>query len=131
MAMTGIHRLVDRIGRYGLNQTARYSEDGRPIPVWNAIGVFHLGTESIVDRSKSMKAYVMDMFERYADESNIEGVDHYNACYGGQAAFFNVMNWMESDRWDGRYGLGIATDITDAPNEARFTLGASCAGTLV
>ena len=38
-------------------------------------------------RSKSMKSYVMDLFERYGDgEANIEGVDMYNACYGGQAS---------------------------------------------
>eukprot|EP00971_Amphidinium_carterae_P109409 2166693-Amphidinium_carterae.1 len=37
-------------------------------------------------RSKSMKSYVMDLFERYGGgEANIEGVDMYNACYDGQA----------------------------------------------
>jgi len=40
------------------------------------------------------------------------------------------LNWVESDRWDGRYGLGIATDISDAWNTHLFCVGASCAGTM-
>jgi len=73
----------------------------------------------------------MDLFERYGDgEANIEGVDMYNACYGGQAAGLCCINWVESDRWDGRYGLSIATDISEAPSMALFCVGASCAGTL-
>jgi len=73
----------------------------------------------------------MDLFERYGEgEGNIEGVDMYNACYGGQAAGLAAQNWVESDRWDGRYGLAIATDISDAPYQALFTVGAACTGTL-
>eukprot|EP00434_Breviolum_minutum_P025189 symbB.v1.2.022250.t3/scaffold1931.1/size95788/1 len=80
----------------------------------NAIGRIDIGTESIQDRSKSMKSYIMDIFERYANESNIEGVDQYNACYGGQACGLCTLSWVESDRWDGRYGIAVATDISEA-----------------
>jgi hypothetical protein len=37
-------------------------------------------------------------------------VDSSNACYGGTAALFNCVNWVESNSWDGRYGLVVCTD---------------------
>ena len=42
--------------------------------------------------------------------TDIEGVDSSNACYGGTAALFNCVNWVESNSWDGRYGLVACTD---------------------
>lgn len=42
--------------------------------------------------------------------TDIEGVDSSNACYGGTAALFNCVNWVESKSWDGRYGLVVCTD---------------------
>ena len=33
--------------------------------------------------------------------TDIEGVDCINACYGGTAALFNAINWIESSSWDG------------------------------
>ncbi|CAM9964888.1 unnamed protein product [Ectocarpus sp. 4 AP-2014] len=48
-------------------------------------------------------------------ESNtdVEGVTSYNACYGGSAALFNSVAWVESRRaeWDGRYALVVCGDI--------------------
>lgn len=35
--------------------------------------------------------------------SDVQGVDTTNACYGGTNALFNAINWMESSYWDGRY----------------------------
>ena len=42
----------------------------------------------------------------FADSGNtdLEGVDSTNACYGGTAALFNSVNWVESSAWDGRLG---------------------------
>jgi len=129
--MSVVHRLVERMERLGMNETSRYNPSGETIPAWNAFGRIDIGSESLIDRSKSMKSYIMDLFERYGDgEGNIEGVDMYNACYGGQAAGLCCLNWVESDRWDGRYGCSIATDISEAHNTHLFTVGASCAGTL-
>lgn len=126
-AMTAVHRLIDRMDKQGFNETYKYAEDGKMIPPWNSVGRLDIGSESLVDRSKSMKAYVMDLFERYGGgDCNIEGVDMYNACYGGQAAGLCVQNWVESDRWDGRYGIAVSTDISDAPHSAIFTVGAAC-----
>jgi 3-hydroxy-3-methylglutaryl CoA synthase len=131
MALTVTHRIVERIERVGFNQTSNYSDDGKSLPLWNAFGRLDIGSESLIDRSKSMKTFVMDLFERYGDgEADIEGVDMYNACYGGQAAGLCVLNWVESDRWDGRYGLSIATDISDVHNTALFVVGAACTATL-
>mmetsp|Transcript_17395 Transcript_17395/g.50879 ORF Transcript_17395/g.50879 Transcript_17395/m.50879 type:complete len:982 (-) Transcript_17395:69-3014(-) len=130
-SMTCVHRLIERMGKDGFNETFKYSENGETLGNWNSIGRLDIGSESLVDRSKSMKAYVMDLFERYGNcESNIEGVDMYNACYGGQAAGLCCQNWVESDRWDGRYGAAVATDISDAPFVAMFTVGAACTCTL-
>lgn len=130
-AMTVTHRLISRMDREGFNETYKYSYDGSQLASWNSIGRLDIGSESLIDRSKSMKAYVMDLFERYGGgEGNIEGVDMYNACYGGQAAGLCAQNWVESDRWDGRYALAIATDISDAPYVALFTVGAACTGAL-
>lgn len=42
--------------------------------------------------------------------TDIEGVDSTNACYGGTAALFNCVNWVESNSWDGRYGIVVCTD---------------------
>merc|ERR1719482_567096 len=130
-ALTTVHRLIERMDRVGFNKTGDYSNDGKTLASWNSIGRIDIGSESLIDRSKSMKTFVMDLFERYGDgEADIEGVDMYNACYGGQAAGLCCVNWVESDRWDGRYGLAIATDISDSWDTHLFCVGASCTGTL-
>ncbi len=41
----------------------------------------------------------------------VQGVDSLNACYGGTAALFNAVNWVESRAWDGRLAIVVATDI--------------------
>lgn len=33
--------------------------------------------------------------------NNVEGVDVKNACFGGTAALFHALNWLESSTWDG------------------------------
>jgi len=131
-AMTVLHRLVDRMEAKGINETGNYTMNGETLPLWKAFGRVDVGSESLIDRSKSIKTYCMDLFERYGEGmSNIEGVDMYNACYGGQAAHLAVLGWVESDRWDGRYGLAIATDISDVPHEVMFSVGAACTGMLL
>ncbi|KAJ3126080.1 Hydroxymethylglutaryl-CoA synthase, cytoplasmic [Nowakowskiella sp. JEL0407] len=74
------------------------------------IGRLEVGTETIIDKSKSVKSVLMQLF---ADSGNtaIEGIDTTNACYGGTNALFNTINWVESSSWDGRYGIVVAGDI--------------------
>ncbi|EDQ86062.1 uncharacterized protein MONBRDRAFT_11388 [Monosiga brevicollis MX1] len=77
---------------------------------WDAIGRLEVGTESLVDKSKAVKTSLMDLFAAHGN-TDIEGVDSKNACYGGTAAVFNSAAWVESSAWDGRYAIAIAGDI--------------------
>ena len=65
------------------------------------IGRLEVGTETIIDKSKSVKSVLMQLF---ADSGNynIEGIDTTNACYGGTQALFNALAWIESSSWDGK-----------------------------
>ena len=65
------------------------------------IGRLEVGTETIIDKSKSIKTVLMQLFEK-SGNCNIEGIDTTNACYGGTAALFNALNWVESSSWDGK-----------------------------
>ncbi|KAL0329705.1 UNVERIFIED_CONTAM: Hydroxymethylglutaryl-CoA synthase [Sesamum radiatum] len=76
------------------------------------IGRLEVGSETVLDKSKSIKTFLMPIFEKCGN-TDIEGVDSTNACYGGTAALFNCVNWVESSSWDGRYGLVVCTDSAD------------------
>ena len=40
----------------------------------------------------------------------VQGVDNVNACYGGTAGLYNCINWIESQAWDGRLAVVVASD---------------------
>lgn len=68
----------------------------------------------------------------FPDNSDIEGIDSKNACYGGTAALFNAVNWVESSSWDGRYALVVAGDIAIyAEGGARPVGGAGAVAMLI
>merc|ERR1719223_242575 len=94
------------------------------------VGRLEVGTESLVDKSKSTKTVLMDLFEGNTD---VEGATVINACYGGTAALLNAMAWVESDGfWDGRYAIVVAADIaTYARGPARPTCGAGAVALLI
>ncbi|KAK6063591.1 hydroxymethylglutaryl-CoA synthase [Seiridium cupressi] len=95
-----------------------------------SIGRLEVGTESMVDKSKSVKSVLMQLFEHC--NTNIEGVDTVNACYGGTNALFNAVNWVESRSWDGRDAIVVAGDIAlYAEGNARPTGGAGCVAMLI
>lgn len=97
----------------------------------STIGRLEVGTETILDKSKSVKTVLMQLFEEegYTD---LEGIDSKNACYGGTAALFNSLNWVESSAWDGRNALVVAGDIAVYPKGgARPTGGAGAIAMLV
>lgn len=99
---------------------------------YTAIGRLEVGTETLLDKSKSTKSVLMQLFAE-SGNTDIEGappfssselcrlmalnlpwsagIDTTNACYGGTAALFNTVAWVESSAWDGRYGLVVAGDI--------------------
>ncbi|KAH8825947.1 hydroxymethylglutaryl-coenzyme A synthase C terminal-domain-containing protein [Flagelloscypha sp. PMI_526] len=75
-----------------------------------SIGRLEVGTETIIDQSKSVKTHLMDLFS-VVENYDIEGIDSKNACYGGTAALFNAVNWIESRSWDGRDAIVVSGDI--------------------
>lgn len=109
---------------------------------YSSIGRLEVGTETISDHSKAAKTVLMNLFksaaakERQSGEvesgnsmssswnSDVEGIDCMNACYGGTNALFNSVDWIESSSWDGRYALAVAADIAEyAEGNARPTGG--------
>ena len=78
MMLTAVSRLIE-------NRGIRHADIGR----------LEVGTETIIDHSKSTKSTLMRLF---ADAGNhdIEGVDCKNACYGGTAALFNSVAWVRA-----------------------------------
>ncbi|KAI6219595.1 HMG-CoA-synt-N domain-containing protein [Aphelenchoides fujianensis] len=59
----------------------------------NSIGFLEVGTESLIDKSKSVKTALMRS-ELFAGNADIEGVDSKNACYGGTQALFHAVDWI-------------------------------------
>ncbi|TYZ58071.1 hypothetical protein PybrP1_010723 [[Pythium] brassicae (nom. inval.)] len=98
----------------------KYSVDPREI------GRLEVGTETLVDKSKSTKTVLMQLFEA-SGNTDVDGASTINACYGATAAVLNAVAWVESSAWDGRYALVVAADIAVyAKGSARPTGG--CAG---
>ena len=105
MALTVLRRLIERHG-------VQHSD----------VGMLQVSSESLLDRSKSIKSHLMALFEPHGC-TNIEGVDNYHACYGGTAALFTCTNWVESSVWDGRWAIIVSTDVSDAPKQYPFMNG--------
>uniref|UniRef100_A0A182SSX9 Hydroxymethylglutaryl-CoA synthase n=1 Tax=Anopheles maculatus TaxID=74869 RepID=A0A182SSX9_9DIPT len=114
LCLTAVRNLLDRHG----TQLAQ-------------IGRLEVGTETIVDKSKSVKSVLMQLFEPEG-VTDLEGIDTTNACYGGTAALLNAINWVESSSWDGRLALVVCGDIAVyAQGSARPTGGAGAVAMLV
>jgi hydroxymethylglutaryl-CoA synthase len=102
----------------------KYSIDPRDI------GRLEVGTETLLDKSKSVKSVLMQLFSQ--TNTNIEGIDTINACYGGTNALFNAVNWVESSSWDGRMAIVVAGDIAVySQGPARPTGGAGAVAMLI
>mmetsp|Transcript_5644 Transcript_5644/g.11689 ORF Transcript_5644/g.11689 Transcript_5644/m.11689 type:complete len:1077 (+) Transcript_5644:224-3454(+) len=94
-----------------------------------SVGRLEVGTETLVDKSKSTKTVLMDLFP---DNTDMEGATVINACYGGTSALLNALLWCESSGWDGRYAIVVAADIASyARGPARPTSGAGAVAVLV
>lgn len=94
------------------------------------VGRLEVGTETFLDKSKSIKTYLMDFFK--GTNYDIEGVTTSNACYGGTNALFNAINWMSSEFYDGRYAIVVAADIAVyAKGNARPTGGCGAVAMLI
>ncbi|KAI0310091.1 hydroxymethylglutaryl-CoA synthase [Amylostereum chailletii] len=107
------------------NLLEKYNIDPR------SIGRLDVGTETIIDKSKSVKTVLMDLFAA-SGNTDIEGIDSKNACYGSTAALFNAINWVESASWDGRNAIVFAGDIAIyAEGGARPVGGAGACAMLI
>lgn len=96
-----------------------------------SIGRIDVGTETLVDKSKSVKTTLMSLFAE-SGNFDIEGVDSKNACYGSTAALYNAINWVESSSWDGRNAIVVAGDIAIyARGAARPAGGAGACAMLI
>ncbi|KAJ5211600.1 uncharacterized protein N7498_003246 [Penicillium cinerascens] len=96
-----------------------------------SVGRLEVGTETLLDKSKSVKSVLMQLFTP-SGNTNIEGIDTVNACYGGTNAVFNSINWVESSAWDGRDAVVVCGDIAlYAKGAARPTGGAGCVAMLI
>lgn len=119
--------LSSDIYSFALTVTSRLLKNYNIDP--NSVGRLEVGTETILDKSKSVKTVLMQLF---GDNTNLEGVDTINACYGGTNAFLNTVNWIESSAWDGRDAIVVAGDIAlYAKGNARPTGGAGAVALLV
>ncbi|KAF2077243.1 hypothetical protein CYY_001432 [Polysphondylium violaceum] len=97
----------------------------------NSIGRLEVGTETVIDKSKSVKTVLMDLFAKHGNTS-IDGIDTINACYGGTSALHNALQWMESSYWDGRNAIVVAGDIAVyEKGPARPTGGAGVVAMLI
>ena len=62
--------------------------------------ILKVGSETLVDKSKAIKSHLMVLFEE-SGNFDVAGIDVKSACYGGTAALFNAINWLESSSCDG------------------------------
>jgi 3-hydroxy-3-methylglutaryl CoA synthase len=93
------------------------------------VGRLEVGTETLVDKSKSTKTVLMQLF---GSNTDVEGATVVNACYGGTAALLNALAWVESDAWDGRYAIVVAADVASYDRgPARPTSGCGAVAVLV
>ena len=113
-----------------------------------------VGTESAADHSKSVKSYLMQLFDAAGNHNVLasldlncgcptsstppdstsagQGTDCKHACYGATAALMNAVAWIESSAWDCRLAVVVATDVAVyAPGPARATGGAGAVALLI
>ncbi|CAG0878854.1 unnamed protein product [Darwinula stevensoni] len=97
------------------------------------IGYLAVGSETILDKAKSIKSVLMQIWDWHGvDPIDVEGVDSVSACYGGTAALFNAINWIESSSWNGKQALVVTADIAVyASGNARPTGGAGAVAMLI
>jgi hydroxymethylglutaryl-CoA synthase len=72
------------------------------------VGRLEVGTETFMDKSKSIKTFLMSLFP---DNKDIEGVTTSNACYGGTNALLNAINWINSSFYIGKYAIVVMADV--------------------
>lgn len=96
----------------------------------DSIGCLVVGTETMIDKSKSVKTSLMELFPGNTD---IEGVDIKNACFGGAQALLHAIDWVAVNHpVDQKNAIVVIADIAiyeEGP--ARCTGGAGAIAFLV
>lgn len=90
MALTVLRNLLSRTGVKG-----------------SEVGKLEFATETLHDKSKSSKTVLMALL---AGNHDVEGVTNINACYGGTAALFNCLSWLQTDA-RGKLAVVVMADV--------------------
>lgn len=124
LGQTEIAYCTDREDIYSLALTAVSQFMTKYGVKYSDVGRLEVGTETILDHAKAVKTVLMQLFAD-SGNSDVEGIDCTNACYGGTNALFNSLAWVESSAWDGRFAMVVCGDIAEyADGPARPTSGA-------
>uniref|UniRef100_A0A0K0DLD7 Hydroxymethylglutaryl-CoA synthase n=1 Tax=Angiostrongylus cantonensis TaxID=6313 RepID=A0A0K0DLD7_ANGCA len=96
----------------------------------NSIGFLAVGTETIIDKSKSVKTELMRLF---GNNNDIEGVDVKNACFGGTQAVFHAVDWIYANYLtERRNAIVVLADVAVyEAGPARCTGGAGAIAVLI
>jgi hydroxymethylglutaryl-CoA synthase len=99
---------------------------------YDKIGRLEVGTESLIDKCKSVKTTLMQLFHNHQNY-HLQGVDCINACYGGTSALLNAVHWIASDYWDEKsLAIVVAVDIAIyAAGSARCSGGVGAVAMLI
>ena len=123
LGQLGLSYVNDREDVYSIALSAVESFMSKYGVRYEDIGRLEVGSETILDHSKSIKSVLMQLFAA-SGNTDVEGIDSMNACYAGTHALFNSVDWIESSAFDGRYALVVAADIAEyASGPARPTGG--------
>ena len=123
LGQLGLSYVNDREDVYSIALSAVDSFMSKYGVRYEDIGRLEVGSETILDHSKSIKSVLMQLFAA-SGNTDVEGIDSMNACYAGTHALFNSVDWIESSAFDGRYALVVAADIAEyASGPARPTGG--------
>ena len=82
----------------------------------DSVGLVVVGTETAVDHSKPIAAYLHGLL-RLPSRCRVYEAKH--ACFGGTAGLLTAVDWIASGSARGRSALGVCTDI------ARYALGSA------
>ncbi len=99
--------------------------------------MLQVGSETPVDRSKSIRSWLVGMLKEQLQAEagsgaavhqplDVEGTDVVHACYSGTAALLNTLAWVESEAYDGRWGVVVVTDVASTHPDGELRLLGQC-----
>lgn len=92
------------------------------------IGRLDAATESGPDAMKTLATVLVGLL----GGGDVEAATHAGACHGGTLALFAAVAWVQSEAWDGRKAVVVASDAAVyGPGPARATGGAGAVALLV